>query len=159
MSSSWALALRWFYRFLVLIDPLVRAWYRPFGLGNTVDLVVPGRLTGRQRSVLLGLLRVDGRMYLGHPNGDVAWTRNFEAAGLGELRLRGLPALLVRPIRLPPGPEREAVIRATWHQHPFPGNLMYFLARGHVRAVGTFFRLEPPLPPAPAIPLAPPAVS
>ncbi len=159
MSPFWSIALRWFYRFLVLIDPLVRAWYRPFGLGNTVDLVVPGRRTGMPRPVLLGLLRVDGRMYLGHPNGDVAWTRNFEAAGVGELRLHGLPALVVRPIRLPPGPEREAAIRATWRQHPFPGNLMYYFARGHIRDVGTFFRLEPPLSLAAAAPLASPAAS
>jgi len=144
MSRFWSVALRWFYRFLVFSDPLVRAWYRPFGLGNTVDLVVRGRRTGRPRPVLLGLLRVDGRMYLGHPNGDVAWTRNFEAAGEGELDIRGLPPFLVRPIRLPPGPERQAVIRATWRQHPFPGSLMYYLSRGHIRAVGTFFRLEPP---------------
>jgi len=146
MSRFWSFALRWFYRFLVLVDPLVRAWYRPFGLGNTIDLVVPGRRSGKPRRVLLGLLRADDRMYLGHPNGDVAWTRNFEAAREAELHIRGVPPLLVRPIRLPPGPEREAAIRATWRQHPFPGNLLYWLARDHIRAVGTFFRLEPPGP-------------
>jgi hypothetical protein len=142
-SRFWSVALRGFYRFLVLIDPLVRAWYAPFGLGNTVDLLVAGRRTGKPRHVLLGLLRVDGQLYLGHPNGDVAWTRNLEGAGHGEVRLHGLPSLLVRPVRLTPGPEREAAIRATWHQHPFPGNLMYYLARDHIRVVGTFFRLEP----------------
>ena len=146
MSRFWSFALRWFYRFLVLVDPLVRTWYRPFGLGNTIDLVVPGRRSGKPRRVLLGLLRADDRMYLGHPNGDVAWTRNFEAAREAELHIRGVPPLLVRPIRLPPGPEREAAIRATWRQHPFPGNLLYWLARDHIRAVGTFFRLEPPGP-------------
>ena len=142
MSRSWSFALRWFYRLLVLIDPLVRAWYRPFGLGNTVDLIVRGRRSGEPRRVLLGLLCAEGGMYLGHPNGDVAWTRNLEAAHEGELHMRGLPALLVRPVRLPPGTEREAVIRATWRQHPFPGNVLYWLAHDHIRAVGTFFRLE-----------------
>jgi len=143
VSGFWSFALRWFYRFLVLIDPLVRAWYARAGLGNTVDLLVRGRRTGRPRRVLLGLLRVDDRMYLGHPNGDVAWTRNLEAAGQGEMQFHGLPGLLFRPVRLTPGPEREAAIRATWRQHPFPGNLMYYLARDHIREVGTFFRLEP----------------
>jgi hypothetical protein len=143
VSRFWGITLHWFYRFLVLIDPLVRAWYGRFGLGNTVDLVVAGRRSGHSRHVLLGLLRAGGRMYLGHPNGDVAWTRNLEAAGHGEVVMRGLPRLAIRPVRLPPGEERDAAIRATWHQHPFPGNLIYYLARGHIRAAGTFFRLEP----------------
>lgn len=142
ISRSWSVALRVFYRFLVLIDPLVRRWFGTFGLGNTVDLVVRGRRTGKPRRVLLGLLQVDGRMYLGHPNGEVDWTRNLEAAGVGELRLHGLPSIIIRPIRMPPGAEREAAIRATWRQHPFPGNLMYYLARDHIRAIGAFFRLE-----------------
>src|SRR3990172_3833083 len=57
MSRFWSFALRRFYRFLVLVDPLVRTWYRPFGLGNTIDLVVPGRRSGKPRRVLLGLQR------------------------------------------------------------------------------------------------------
>lgn len=93
--------------------------------------------------MLLGLLRVGDRIYLGHPNGDVAWTRNLESAGVGELRPRGFAPLTVRPVRLPPGAERDAAIAATWHQHPFPGNVLYYLARRHISAVGTFFRLEP----------------
>lgn len=143
MSRFWSVALRWFYRFLVLIDPLVRAWYRRFGIGITVDLIVRGRRSGHPRPVLLGLLRVGDQLYLGHPNGDVDWTRNLDAAGEAELRSRGLPPLSIRPVRLDPGPERDAAIRATWHQQPFPGNLIYFLARRHIAAVGTYFRLEP----------------
>jgi len=135
--------LRWFYRWLVVIDPLVRRWYHARGIGNTVDLIVAGRRTGLPRPVLLGLLRVGNALYLGHPNGDVAWTRNFENAGVGEVRPHGFPAFDVRPIRLAIGEERDAVITATWHQHPFPGNLIYYLARRHIRAVGAFFRLEP----------------
>lgn len=147
MSRSWSFALRWFYRFLKLIDPLVRLWYEPFGIGNTIELVARGRRSGKPRRVLLGLLQVEGRLYLGHPNGDIAWTRNLEAAGEGELQVRGMTPVFVQPVRLPPGPEREAVIQATWRQHPFPGNLIYWLARGQIRAVGTFFRLEPPASP------------
>lgn len=143
MSRSWASILRWFYRLLVLIDPLVRAWYSRFGLGNTVDLVVRGRRSGRPRPVLLGLLRVGDGLYLGHPNGEVAWTRNLEAAGEAEMHAHGFPPLAVRPVRLARGGERDAAIGATWRQHPFPGNLVYYLARRHIRDVGTFFRLEP----------------
>lgn len=121
----------------------MRRWYVARGIGNTVDLVVTGRRTGRPRHVLLGLLRVADRIYLGHPNGDVAWTRNLETAALGEIRPYRFPAFTVRPVRLAAGHERDAVIGVTWHQHPFPGNLLYYLARGHIRAVGTYFRLEP----------------
>ena len=35
------------------------------------------------------------------------------------------------------------MIRATFRQHPFPGNVLYWLARRHVRAVGTYYRIEP----------------
>jgi hypothetical protein len=38
--------------------------------------------------------------------------------------------------------ERGDAIRAT-SQHPFPGNLIYRLGRGHIRAVGVFFRIMP----------------
>lgn len=127
----------------MLIDPLVRRWFAARGIGNTIDLVVTGRRSGLPRRVLLGLLRVGDRIYLGHPNGDIAWTRNLEEAGIGEIRPHDFPAFTVRPVRLGAGQERDAVITATWHQHPFPGNLLYFLARRHIRAVGTFFRLEP----------------
>src|SRR5215208_2880634 len=49
--------------------------------------------------------------------------------------------------RLYGGPEREAVIRATWSQQPFPGNVIYALARRRVRDVGVYFRLNPLPPP------------
>jgi hypothetical protein len=123
---------------------LVRRWYTARGIGNTIDLVVTGRRSGLERHVLLGLLRVGDGLYLGHPNGDVAWTRNLEAATVGEIRPHSFPSFSVRPVRLPAGHERDAVITATWHQHPFPGNLLYYLARRHIHAVGTFFRLEAP---------------
>jgi hypothetical protein len=59
------------------------------------------------------------------------------------VRLRGGQVQEVRSARLDPGPERERVIDATFHQHPFPGNVVYYLARHHIQAVGEFFRLEP----------------
>ena len=44
-----------------------------------------------------------------------------------------------------PGPERTAVIVATARQQPFPGNVVYRLARPHILAVGRYFRLDPPV--------------
>jgi len=142
-SRFWTRVLRALYRWLIFVDPVVRAWFRGHAIGNTVDLIVTGRRTGLQRRVLLGLLRVGDAVYVGHPNGDVPWTRNLEAAGVGEIRPHGFPRFTVRAVRLPPGDERDAVIAATWHQHPFPGSVWYYLARRHISAVGTYFRLEP----------------
>jgi hypothetical protein len=49
----------------------------------------------------------------------------------------------LRAIPLSDGPERDAVIAATWRQQPFPGNLVYRAAQRHIKAVGAYFRLEP----------------
>ena len=38
--------------------------------------------------MFLGLLRVGGRRYLGHPDRACAWTLNLDAAGGGELEAR-----------------------------------------------------------------------
>ena len=141
-SRFWRRGLPAMYALIGLLDPLIRAWWRSFGLGNVVELEVPGRRTGHPRRVLLGLLRDGNRWFLGHPNGDVAWTRNLEAAGEADLHFRGLPPMPVRAHRLPDGDLRNRAILAT-HQHPFPGNLVYRLARSHIRAFGTFFAIEP----------------
>ena len=142
MSRAWDLFFRSFYRTIRLLDPLIRAWHGAFGLGRTVDLVTLGRRSGRRHSTLLTLLEVDGRWYVGHPNGRAAWTRNLEAAAASTVTLRGTEPLAVRAVPLEPGPEREGVIRATWSQQPFPGNVIYWLARDHVRASGAYYRLE-----------------
>jgi hypothetical protein len=141
-SVFWRRYLPIQYRLIRLLDPLVRAWWQAFGLGNVVELRVAGRRSGRVRRVLLGLLRDEGRWFLGHPNGDVGWSRNLEAAGTADLALHGLPALTIRAIRLPDGTLRDRAILATG-QHVFPGNLVYRLARRHIRAVGVFFSIEP----------------
>ena len=141
-SGGWTVYLRLQYRLIRLLDPLVRPWWRGYGLGNVVELRVPGRRSGRQRPVLLGLL-VDGdRWFLGHPNGDVPWTRNLEAAGTAELSLSWPGAIAIRATRLPQGELRDRAVLATG-QHVFPGNVIYRLARSHVRAVGTYFLIEP----------------
>jgi hypothetical protein len=147
VSGTWSRVFRGLYRVIGWLDPVLRSAHRAYGIGNVVELRVPGRRSGHQRTTLLGLLRVGDRMYLGHPNGDCGWTRNLEAAGGGELLLRGAPPVEFRAVRLSPGPERDVVIHSTG-QHPFPGNAIYRLGRRHVLAVGTYFRLEPLVSPA-----------
>ena len=141
-SAAWRLSLRLFYSVLRLLDPILRLWWRVFGIGITAQLTVRGRRSGRQCSVLVGLLNVDGRSYVGHPNGPVDWTRNLDAAG--EARVQQWPDLwaVLSAVRLPDGRERDAVIAATSRQQPFPGNLVYRAAQRHIRAVGIYFRLQ-----------------
>jgi hypothetical protein len=139
--SSWRLYLRAQYRLIRLLDPLIRVWWRGYGLGNVVELQVPGRRTGRDRRILLGLLRDEGSWFLGHPNGDVPWTLNLAAAGGGRLSLSWPMTIAIRARRLGPGSERDRAILAT-SQHVFPGNIVYRLARAHVRAVGAYFAIE-----------------
>lgn len=142
-SRGWSLFWRLGYALLGVADPLIRRAWRTGTLGITVDLRVAGRRTGRERSVLVGLIEVAGRWYAGHPNGQADWTRNLAAAG--EARV-AWPTGVVRPVRaerLSDGEERDAVILAAAHQQPFPGNLLYRAARRHILAVGAYFRLEP----------------
>lgn len=145
MSSAWSVVFRLEYRIIRLLDPLIRvAWH---GLGPwlepIVELRVRGRRSGRERRLLLTSLALDGRLYLGHPNGDAAWTRNLEAAQGAEIVDRRGRVSAVSATRLPPGDERTRVIVATARLQPPPGNLVYRLARGHILRVGTYFRLEP----------------
>lgn len=140
-SAAWHRLFPVEYRLIRLLDPLVSRWWQLAGLGNVVELRVRGRRTGLPRRVLLGLLRDGDRWFLGHPNGDVAWTRNLEAAATAELAFHHAGALAVRAIRLPDGDLRDRAILAT-RQHVFPGNLVYRLAWPHIRAVGTYFLVE-----------------
>jgi hypothetical protein len=140
-STAWRWYLRGQYRLIRLLDPFVATFWRAFGLGNVVELQVRGRRTGRPRPILLGLLRDGEHWFLGHPNGDVAWTRNLEAAESAALSFRYPSAVAIRATRLPPGEFRDRAILLTG-QHVFPGNLVYRLARAHVRAVGVYFSIE-----------------
>ena len=142
-SRFWPL----WYRLLARANPLIEWAWRRVGVGNTVRAVFPGRRTGLPRPVFLGLLRVGEGAYLGHPDVACAWTLNMEAAGGGELERRDGRRLRFSAELLEDGPEREAVIRATFRQHPFPGDLLYWLSRRHIRSVGRFYRLAP-RPPA-----------
>lgn len=142
VSRFWARAFRGLYRLLGFVDPLIRAVWRRRGIGNVVELQVAARRSGRPRSLMLGLLHVGDDLYLGHPNGESSWTRDLDAAPMAKLVLHGLPPLDFGPHLLPAGPERSAVIGQTG-QHPFPGNLVYRLARRHVLAIGRYYRIEP----------------
>jgi hypothetical protein len=112
------------------------------GFGNVIVLRVAGRRSGRERALPLGLLTVGDQRYIGHPSGDSAWTLNLRAAGIGTITSAHLGTTRVWPIVLGRGPERDAVVRATFRQHPFPGNALYRLAGKHVLGTGVFFRLE-----------------
>jgi hypothetical protein len=138
------------YRGLRLLDPMLRSLVaaRAPGLDGVVDLRFAGRRTGRPRRTLATLLIVGDRWYIGHPNGSAAWVRNIETAGVVDIDPPGAGGSLFGVKRLEHGPERDAVIRATWTQQPFPANLIYRAARRHVAAVGVYHRLEPmPGPP------------
>jgi hypothetical protein len=143
--AAWRLIWRAGYRLLQLLDPLIRrAWQAGSpSLRRVIELDLVGRRSGRPRPLIVTGLTVNGALYVGHPNGDVGWTRNVEAAGQVQIVSADGSGRQMRAIRLRPGPERESVIRATWLQQPFPANLLYRAASGHVRRVGVYFRLEP----------------
>lgn len=144
MQSFWRTAFRALYWFLAVMDPLIRSVWLNVGIGNVVELRVDKRNGSGARSRLVGLLRAGGELYLGHPSGHVGWTRDLEAAGQGILVWPEGDDLHFRVTLLDASDEqREQAIRAT-SQHPFPGNMIYRLGRGHVRREGVFFRLDPP---------------
>jgi len=142
-SSAWNAAFRVAYATIRIMDPLLRWTWFSVGLGITSRLTVRGRRTGRERSVLVGLIRVGGRWYVGHPNGEVAWTRNLLSSRSARVFPRPEAPVDVAAAPLDQGPERDAVIYATSEQQPFPANLLYRGARRHILSEGRYFRLEP----------------
>lgn len=142
-SAAWNVIWRAAYTFIRAIDPLLRWTWFSVGLGITSRLTVRGRTTGQERSVLVGLIRVDGRWYVGHPNGEVAWTRNLDSRRAARVSPRPEAPVDVGAAPLERGAERDAVIVATAEQQPFPANLLYRGARRHILSEGRYFRLEP----------------
>jgi hypothetical protein len=156
-SAIWSAVWRILYRLIRLLDPVLRSWMANGlpGLDGVVEVRSIGRRSGRERRVLVTLLGLDGRWYLGHPNGLTSWQRNAEAAGWLEIEPPAAHGSRFAVVRLTPGPERDAVIAATGVQQFFPANVLYRAARGHVSAVGVYHRLDPidvPLAPGPAVP-------
>ena len=141
MSTFWRRVFNVQYRLLAWSDPAIRRVWRRNGIGNILELRVARRGGKGERRRLVGLLHAGEGLYLGHPNGDAGWTRDLEAAGEGVLRYHNGVDWPFWAVRLAPGDERDNAIRATG-QHPFPGNFVYRLGRGHVRRQGVFFRLE-----------------
>lgn len=143
-SGPWSAWFRVWYRALRLAErPLVWLALRR-GFGNLVVLRVAGRRSGRVRQTPLGLLTVEGARYLGHPSGDTDWTLNLRAADEAHISSAHIGRASVRATVLEYGTERDEVVRASFRQHPFPGNAMYRLAGAHVAETGVFFRLRDP---------------
>jgi len=144
-SAAWSLTWRVAYRVVRALDPVIRSWIANDlpGLGGIVELGFVGRRSGRPRRVLITLLQHAGQRYVGHPNGEAAWVRNVEASGWVDVEPPGHHGPRFSVHRLGGGSERDAVIRATFRQQPFPANLLYRAAQRHVAAVGVYHRLEP----------------
>ena len=130
------------YGLMARLDPVIERIWRRGRLRNTVQLVTIGRRTGLERRSFLGLLRIGDRPYLGHPDQPCPWTLNLEAAGGGRMRFRDGRTVAFRAVLLDQGRERDAVIRATFRQHGYPGGVIYWIFRRHIFAVGRFYRLE-----------------
>src|SRR5687768_5222323 len=113
MSSFWRHGLRLQYRLLAWLDPVIRAFWQRFGIGITVELTVARRKGGQPRARLVGLLRVGEKTYVGHPNGDVGWTRDLAATGKATIRWPHGGNMEVAAQRLAPGDERTRVIKVT----------------------------------------------
>jgi len=106
------------------------------------ELRVVGRRSGRERRLLVNVIEIDGRRFIGHPNGRAQWTLNLAAAGACTLVDRAGAAERVRVVEVSDTSVREAIIAATT-QLPAPSGRIYRAAGRHIRAVGRFFELAP----------------
>lgn len=107
------------------------------------EVIVAGRRTGLQRKVVLSVFEIGGHWYVAHPNGERAqWVRNMHASRSAVVIGRDGRHVNVVCIPVDRGSEREAVLAAT-NRQPFPANLVYRLARRHVTAAASCFRLLP----------------
>ena len=107
------------------------------------ELVVVGRRSGRPRELLVTLATVDGRWYVGHPDGaPTAWVANLEAArGATIVRQTGRRS---RSWRRRWRTARSATPPSRRRSGPaVPRSRIYRGARRHILAEGQYFRLEP----------------
>lgn len=138
-SSVWSAVLNGYLRGAP--DPLMRfLWQRNRSLPFR-ELRVVGRRTGRERRLLVNLLEVEGRRFIGHPNGPASWTTNLAAAATATLVARDGTFERVRAAEVT-GADREAVIEATTRL-PAPSGSIYRAARRHILAVGRYFEIWP----------------
>ena len=130
--------------FLTTPNRLVGVVRRRFGFGPVEELVVRGRKTDVDRHLFLAVARTDDGWIVAHPNGERAhWVRNLSAAGSAELIDRSGTKIPVRATLLLPGPDRDTAIDEHARQQVPGPRLLYRLARNHIRAIGSVFRLDP----------------
>jgi hypothetical protein len=125
----------WFTRALVALRV-------PTYADAIVELGLVGRRTGLPRPVLVGLLRIDDRLYVGHPSGSTPWLANLAAADAVTLRARNRPQLRVHSTPLVLGLERDAAIRAAARQEPLPMRPIFWASRRHSLRAGVYHRLD-----------------
>ena len=121
---------------------LLAAMGVPSFANNIIELELTGRRSGRDRTVLVTLLRLNGAWYVGHPNGRAPWLANLESAGVVKATVLGQAPVRVRSVPLPLGEERTAVIRETSRQQLIPARPLYWAARRHILRAGIYHRLE-----------------
>jgi hypothetical protein len=105
-----------------------------------IDLI--GSRSGQPRPILVALIDVGGRWYVGNPNGQSAWLTNLGSMETATLTRAGQSPVSVHPVPLALGPERDAVARATAHHGPIHVRPLYWASSSHVRRAGVFYRLD-----------------
>lgn len=85
-------------------------------IAGTRALTVRGRKSGKDRSVVVNLLTVDGADYLVAPRGNTEWVRNVRAAGQVQLGPRW-HRRTARAVELPDDAKPELLRRylQKWH--------------------------------------------
>jgi hypothetical protein len=123
-------------------EPFMRALRRrttvPFD-----ELVIKGRRSGVDRTVLVTIADVDGRWYVSHPDGGRAdWVENLRATPDSTLVRVSGQRTAVRAVALADGPERSAAIDALVAVQRPPASVLYRAARRHIEAQAQVFRLD-----------------
>lgn len=139
-SRFWSVVLSGYLRGVP--TPLMRsAWRRNDELPFS-EVIVVGRRSGRERRLLLNLIEVDGRRFIGHPNGAAQWTHNLAAARSCTLIDRTGRAERVHAREITAPADRDLIIEATTRL-PAPTGRIYRAAGSHIRAAGRYFELTP----------------
>ena len=145
-SLGWRIAWRAMYAIVRHLGPVVRLFVAaevPTFPDRILELGLVGRRTGRPRPVLVTLITLRGRWYVGHPNGRAGWLANLAAAESAPARLLGQAPVRVRSVPLGLGAERTAVILETARQQPILARQLYRAAQRHILRAGVYHRLEP----------------